>query len=142
MRVPILVDVGGRKMIDLWDDTALENFLGGTKRPNHVVQQNQRLGVLRHVLDVVGSAEERQSPCPLKVTNPAVEAGPGGGVQAGGRLVEDEKTRIADQCPRNQDPLLLASGEVLEPALLEVAHPHRLQRFLSMNTVLLARSLQ
>ena len=44
------------------------------------------------------------------------------GVEADGRLVEDEHRRVADECLRKADTLLIALGQVLDEAVFHILH--------------------
>jgi len=122
------VDVRGREVIDLGHHPAGQDILGRARCPERMVQQEDALSVLRDVFDVVGGAEEGESPGPLQVTNPPVEPGPGRRIQPGGGFVQDQQAGISDESPGDEDPLLLPPGQVLEPTMAEAGHPHRLQR--------------
>ena len=39
------------------------------------------------------------------------------GIEVGGGLVGDDQRRLADECPRNGDTLLLAAGEFVRPVV-------------------------
>jgi hypothetical protein len=50
---------------------------------------------------------------------------PGGGVEPGGRLVEEQQPRPADDPERQVEPALLAAGQLPDRAPLEAASPAR-----------------
>ncbi len=123
-------------MVDLRDGPAGENFLGRAGGPDGVVQQDEVLSVLGHVLHVMRGAEEREPPGSLQVAHIPVEAGPGRRVQPRCGLVQDQEAGVPHQRPGDEDPLLLSPGQVLETTVFEMGHPHRFQRLLGLHPVL------
>lgn len=94
-------------MVDLRYCLARQDFPGQTDGSDGVIQENQGLGVVRHILYIVGSAEKGEAPGPLEVAHPAVEPSSGSWVQACRRLVQDQEARIAHKGPGNENALLL-----------------------------------
>ena len=97
-----------REPIDFQDGGAPENVLGSPCGSNRMVKEDEGLGVLCHVLHVVGGAEEGEPPFSLKIADLTVEAGPCRRVQPGRGFVEDEQARLSHHGPGNENPLFLA----------------------------------
>ena len=68
------VDMGRWEVIDLRNGPTGQNLLGWTHGPDRVIQEDEGLGVLGHVIHVVGSTEESQASGPLKVTDLSIES--------------------------------------------------------------------
>jgi hypothetical protein len=117
-----IVEVRGREVIDIGHDPSLQHLPGVAGGPDRAVQKNEVLGVMRHVLHVVGSAEEGQPSGPLQIADLGVEPGSCGGIEPCRRLVQDEKARIPYHGPCDEHPLLLATGQVLIPSGGEAGH--------------------
>ncbi len=102
-------------MIHLRQGEAFQHVLRGAGCPDSAVEEDEGLGVLGHVLHVVGGAEKSQAPGSLQIADLTVEAGPGGRIQPGRGLIQDQQAGISSQCPGDEGPLLLAPGKILEP---------------------------
>lgn len=109
-------------MIRLQDRFSGQDLPGRADGLHGVVEENEGLGVLGHVLDVMGGAEKSETSGPLKIAYLPVETGPGSGIQARGGLVEEEEAGISHQGPGDEDALLLPAGKVLESAVVQVEH--------------------
>jgi len=107
------VYMGWRKVIDLRDRQTRQDVLGSPHGPDGMIQEDESLSVLGHVLHIVGGTEEGESSCPLKVTDLSIESSPGGRIQPCCGLVKDQKTGVSHQRPGNENTLLLTAGEVL-----------------------------
>ena len=62
------------------------------------------------LLEAVGGEEDRDAAL-AEVVDQVVDVAGGGGVQAGGRLVEEQHLRVAEQRPGQGDPLAQALGQ-------------------------------
>ena len=91
-----------------------------------VVHDPDAVGELGRLVHVVGRQHERDA-CVAELPQPVPEKEPGGGIEAGRRLVEKEHLGRVHQRPRDHHPLRLAAREhvglhvrpVEQPELLE-----------------------
>ena len=88
---------------------------------------------LRHLRDhpeVVGDEDDRRSGALLQLVHQVEDLGLDGDVEGGGRLVGNEKARVAGHRHRDHHPLPEPSGElerVLPRAPRGLRHPHELE---------------
>lgn len=101
-----------------------QDLFRGPGDPDRPVQQDQAIGVLGHVLDVVGGADDREPTGPLEVAEKGVEAGSGRRIETGRGLVQEQEPGVGGEGARDEHPLLLSSGEAVEAPMGEVGQPH------------------
>jgi hypothetical protein len=119
----------GREGIDLLESLAVEDVLRGAGRLERLIQEKKGLGVLRHILDVMGGTEEGEPSGPLEIADLGIETSSGRRIQPRSGLVQDQEARIAHQGPGNEYPLLLPPGKVLEAPGGQMSGPDLIQGF-------------
>src|SRR5438067_12677365 len=84
--------------------------------------------------------QDGQAQLGMETANELEDAVLCGDVDAGGRFTQEQDLWLLCECPGDEDPLLLTSGEVTERRVLEVEHPDIAQSLQGYFTIPAARS--
>jgi hypothetical protein len=108
------MSVWGREGIDLLEGLAVEHFPWWAGGFDGSIQEKEGLGVLGHILHVMGCAEKRKPPGPLKIADLGIKPRSGRRIQPRGWLVQNQEAGFTHEGPGNENPLLLPAGKVFE----------------------------
>ena len=82
------------------------------------------------LVDAVFDHDDCRAVLPVEASQHGEDLRHAGGIEIGGRLVENEKARARRQNGGDANALLLAAGELEDRAVAEIAEPDEVQRFL------------
>src|SRR5207247_1271992 len=91
-----------------------------------VVHDRHVVGELLRLVEVVCRQEDRAS-FPLQVSDQRPEFPPRTGVEARGRLIEEQEVRLADERHRDSEATLLSAGQVERARVRAAQEPDRLE---------------
>src|SRR5688500_8823235 len=114
----------------------------GTDAKAALDDERDAFDVVRHLVQRMAHHQHGEVGALVQLAHEAENLGRRDEIHPGGRLIEHEDVRLADEGARDEDPLLLATGERVELLVREVADADVIERIASEVTVCPGRATQ
>jgi len=128
----LLLEPVGPDVADATDAEALAQRPGRSVEPDRAVDDRDHSRRRRFDFFEVVRGEQHGAPAAGERADPFPQGPARFHVEAGGRLVEHDQVRRADERQRDRQPALLAAGKVAHPATRERGQSERRQRLVDV----------